>query len=60
MDLTITLQRGTRVRATDTRGIVQAGDTGTVEAAWAKPIPAIRWDNNSLTPFHRKRLEIIQ
>lgn len=55
----IVLDRGTRVRATETKNEITKGDEGSVSAAWIKPIVLVNWDNGKVMPIHRKRLELI-
>lgn len=52
------LRFGTRVRATETKNEVTAGDEGSVIAAWTKAIVLVQWDNGKTLPLHRKRLEL--
>ena len=52
------LEFGTRVRATQTKNDITAGDVGSVTAAWARPIVLVKWDSGASMSIHRKRLEL--
>jgi hypothetical protein len=54
------LQRGSRVRAVKGINEIEAGDTGTVTAAWVKATPLVQWDKDGKQrPIRKSRLELI-
>jgi hypothetical protein len=54
------LGHNSRVRATETVREVEAGDTGTVTAAWRRAKVYVVWDKDGLgRAVHHKRLELL-
>lgn len=58
MATTLKIERGTRVRATQAVGEIEAGDVGFVAAAWVRANVYVVWDKDGVgRRIHRKRLE---
>ena len=53
------LAHNTRVIATQSINDIVAGDTGTIIAAWERPIVLVRWDKDGQPRrIHRNKLQL--